>query len=154
MSGKVTIAIIREVQEKLGYSFIDFNLLVIACTYVPVKNGGANRLHRKDRPITKQGWELETIGDAILLTIVRQRICPILGVTEAHRIISYFVSNENLRICGTTMGLPNFNSAADRVEAIIGATWIDTNESGKEVRKVVERILSYGKFNYQSLKCD
>jgi len=157
VSGRVNPAIIPVVQEKLGYSFIDFNLLVIACTYVPVKSGcgGPDKAQRKkNRDITRCGWELESVGDAILLAIVRQKVCPIVGIKESNKVISRFISNENLRICGVAIGLPNVNSAADRVEAIIGAVWIDTGENGKEVRRVVERILEYGKFDYRTLRCE
>lgn len=157
MSGHMNKSQVPLVQERLGYVFSSFDLLEAACMYVPVKHGygDADKAKmRKGRDITKRGWELESIGDAILLIVVRRKICPLAGLTHTSKIVAQIVCNKNLRECGVKLGLPDVNSAADRVEAIIGAVWLDTDEHFKKTQVVVERILGYGSFDYLNYRCD
>ena len=128
------------VQDKIGYIFKDFTLLVTACCYVP-SNGSKSR--RKERGYDF-GWLMESIGDGLLVTIVRQIIYPKLGPRDGPLMASKIVSNDNLRHCGIALGFPEANHAAGRVEAVMGAVWIDSDEQMRLTRAVVVRILALG----------
>lgn len=157
MPGEMNKQKIPLVEEKLGYVFSNISLLETACMYAPIKcgYGDADKAKkRRGRDITRRGWELESIGDAILLVVVRKKISPIAGPIKTSVVVSQIVCNKNLKECGVKLGLPNVNSAADRVEAIMGAVWLDTDEHFKRTQEVVERILGYGSFDYLNFRCD
>lgn len=126
----MTSAEIKKIENILGYTFKDKNLLITAFTH----SSFANNLH------TQSNERLEFLGDTVLSTIISERIYADMDYNEGQlsklrsKIVSmhplaYLIEGLNLvqylQFAGSSRDAITDNMKADLMEAIIGAIYID-----------------------------
>ena len=144
--GSVSRHNVKELQEKLGYAFVDEGLLELALT-APA--------YRMDHPHARDNQRLEFLGDAVFglysadslfrkhpddnegaLTVRRTRLASGAALAAAAESLGI---RRLLRRNKGADPLPERSKAlADAMEAVLGAVWLDGGE--KAVRKVYDRL--------------